>query len=440
MGRYVNRDKESTWGNYDWGPTIGEVLQQAGYRTLWVGKNHSKIRPPERGFDRFHGFQGGACSFWNPGNKLRDGGAFPHSSEYEWMIDDEWIQPFVPEDPNYYMTDAFTDQALAWLEDYHGEEQPFFLYLAYNSPHWPLHAKPADIATYRGRYDGGYQAIQAARYQRMIDHGLIDAATCAIHPNDITDWHNLSPAEQAKEAERMAIHAAMVDNLDQNIGRVLAHLKAAGKWDNTIILFLSDNGASHEDSDYLTKRAFKHYQPRGDEEPGSVMTYEAIGLNWALVANTPFARHKSTSREGGVCTPLVIHYPAGISAGGGFVDTPAHLVDVLPTALALAGAEYPKTFNGSAAKPLDGVSLVPSFNGAALSERPTPIGFDFGAGQGLRDGPWKLVKDGGTAGKWMLFNLDEDRSACHDLSSHYPERVQAMSAAFDAWHVRNATP
>ncbi|MEM6916470.1 MAG: sulfatase-like hydrolase/transferase, partial [Verrucomicrobiota bacterium] len=145
-GRYV---PPTTWtNNYETGPTIGEVLKGAGYRTLWSGKNHSHIRPPDRGFDRFYGFQGGACNFWNPGDAMQDGSAFPHIVAYEWMVNDKWLPKYIPEDPDYYMTDVITDNALAWLKEYEGESQPFFLYLAYNSPHWPLHAKPEDIRKY----------------------------------------------------------------------------------------------------------------------------------------------------------------------------------------------------------------------------------------------------------------------------------------------------
>lgn len=174
-GRYVLGPTSEA--NYDAGPLIGELLQAAGYRTLWSGKNHSRVRPPERGFDRFYGFQGGACNFWNPGDKLQNGGKLPHIKAYEWMVDDKWHKTYIPEDPNYFMTDAITDNAISWLNEYQKDNKPFFLYLAYNAPHWPLHAPEKDIAKYKGVYDAGYQKIRQARYQRMIEKGIIDPET-----------------------------------------------------------------------------------------------------------------------------------------------------------------------------------------------------------------------------------------------------------------------
>jgi arylsulfatase len=427
-GRYVSRKSHKL--NSEHGPILGELLQAQGYRTLWSGKNHSNIRPPERGFDRFYGFQGGACSFWNPGDKMPDGSVFPSTSSYEWMVDDEWIKPFVPKDPDYYMTDAITDTALQWLGEYKDDQQPFFLYLAYNSPHWPLHAKDQDIAKFKGTYDVGYQVIRAQRYQRMIEAGVIDKATTPLFPEDIPEWTSLSKKEQKLESQRMEVFAAMVDNLDQNIGRVIDHLKADGKWDNTIVFFLSDNGASHE-REKIYQRAFKKYKPTGQEKIGGVMTFETVGPSWARVSNTPFAKHKSMSHEGGVCTPMVVRWGKGITGAGAFTDTPAHVVDILPTLVELSGGSYPNIFNEAPLKPMEGISLVPTFTGSAVTQRNIPIGFDFGGGQGVRDGVWKLVR----AGKqpWELYNLKTDRSECNNLASDYPERVAEMEASFNAW-------
>jgi arylsulfatase len=425
-GRYVVGPTYAR--NYGHGPTVGEMLKAAGYRTLWSGKNHSRILPPERGFDRFYGFQGGACNYWNPGSTLRDGGAFPRIGFYKWMVNDKWIDEFIPEDPEYYMTDAITDAALAWLEEYKGEDKPYFLYLAYNAPHWPLHARQKDIATYKGVYDAGYQKIRQARYERMVEKGFIDPKTAPLNPQKITDWNSLPKQKQQYEAQLMEVHAAMVDCLDQNIGRVVAKVKELGELDNTLILFLVDNGASPEKD----KRAYRNYRAKGKQKQGSVMTYECIGADWAKVANTPLAKYKVTSHEGGVCTPMITHWPKGIQARGGWYHEPGHLVDLMSTFLELAGHTYPKSFNSRPAKPLEGVSLVPSFTGQSLAERPGPIGYSFKLGRGIRTMRWKLVRLGGAA--WELYDMLADRTETNDLASSMPEKVEEMLALFKGWY------
>ena len=425
-GRYVLGNTYA--GNYNLGPTIGEVLKAAGYRTLWSGKNHSTIRPPERGFDRFYGFQGGACNFWNPGDKLQNGGKFPHIKHYEWMVDDKWLKPFVPKDENYFMTDVITDYAVKWLKEYQNEDKPFFLYLAYNAPHWPLHAPDKDIAKYKGVYDGGYQDIRAARYKRMIDNGIIDPKLAPLHKEKIKNWQSLPEQQRKLEAKRMEIHAAMVDNMDQNIGRVLNLLQEQQRLDNTLILFFSDNGASHE----RDKRAFKNYKPTGSEKMGGVMSYECIGPEWARVVNTPMAKHKATSHEGGICTPMIAHWPKGIKSKGTWFHEPVHLVDMMSTALELSAQEYPKKFMGQATKEIEGVSLVSSFNNKNLPERKYHMGFDFGAGKAIRKGKWKLVSFKGNK-SWELYDISKDRTENNDLAKQMPELVEELKKDFDQW-------
>jgi arylsulfatase A-like enzyme len=428
-GRYV---RANSWiANYNHGPTIGEVLQTVGYRTLWSGKNHSPIRPPERGFHRFYGFQGGACNYWNPGPTLQDGGPFPHIRSHPWMVDDEWLPQYIPEDPNYYMTDAITDNALSWLEEYRGEEKPFFLYLAYNAPHWPLHAKDSDIAKYKGVYDKGYQAIRQARYERMVNEKLIDPITAPLFPEKIQQWEGLSDDQRRLESQRMEIHAAMVDNLDQNIGRVIERLKAHGEFDNTLIMFLADNGASDE----RDTRAFKNYKPTGDEQMGSVMTYECIGPNWARVVNAPLAKYKATNHEGGVCTPMIAHWPMGIKVPGGHVDTPGHLVDLMSTVIELSGATYPRSFNSKPTKPIEGVSLVPTFSGKPIAERTVPIGYNLGSHKGIRVGKWKLVRLGGKR-PWELHDMAVSRTETENLAGSRPEMVTELEEEYNKWEAR----
>lgn len=424
-GRYVTGASYSP--NYDKGPTIGEALKKVGYRTLWSGKNHSTILPPERGFDRFYGFQGGACNFWNPGDKLQNGGKFPHIKAYQWMVDDKWLPKYIPEDPNYFMTDVITDNAVSWLKQYAGEDKPFFLFLAYNAPHWPLHAPDKDIAKYKGVYDVGYQKIRQARYKKMIEMGVIDPQTAPLYPGKIAEWESLSESEKKLEAKRMEIHAAMVDNMDQNIGRVVELLKEQKEFENTLFLFLTDNGASHE----RDKRAFKNYKPTGNEKMGGVMSYECIGFNWAQVANTPLARHKTTSHEGGVNTPFIAHWSKGIKSSSGWEHQSAHLVDIMSTAIELAGTEYPSDFKGKKAMPLQGVSLAPTFKNGALKKRSTPIGYNFGRGKGVRVDNWKLVSF--SNGPWELYNMQKDRTETVNLASKMPEKVKEMIKQYDQW-------
>ncbi len=425
-GRFVTK---TSWpNNYETGPIIGEVLKTAGYRTLWSGKNHSHVRPPMRGFDRFYGFQGGACNFWNPGDAMQDGSTFPHIAAYEWMVDDQWLPKYIPEDTSYYMTDVITDNALSWLEEYKDEDQPFFLYLAYNSPHWPLHAKPEDIAKYKGYYDKGYQAIRDARYQRMIEMGVFDRETAPLFPEEIRDWKTLSNEEKAYEAQNMEIHAAMVDNLDQNIGRVIEKLKELGELDDTAIFFFTDNGASHE----RDQRAKKNYTPTGDEPVGSVKTYECIGKDWGRTLNAPFAKHKGDSYEGGIRTPMIGSWPTGQARGdlapGSFYREPAHLVDMMRTAIDLADASYPETFrDGQKTQPLEGASLAPSFLGDSL-DRPKPLFFDWGKHNALIDGDWKILRLSKGHKPWELYHLATDQTETKNLAAQHPEIVNKLTA------------
>lgn len=428
MGRYV--DRNSWKANYNNGPNLGEFARQAGYRTLWSGKNHSSILPTERGFDRFYGFQGGCTNFWNPGKKTATGEAIPHIETHPWMINDKWVKVFEPEDPNYYATDAFTDNAIAWLREYKNDKKPFFLYLAYTSPHWPLHAHQKDINKYKGKYDKGYQALQQERYERMLKNQWIDPKTTTLHTKAIKKWSSLSPEQQKDEAERMEVHAAMVDNLDQNIGKVIAQLKANGVFDNTLILFLSDNGASSES----LRKSDKNYTQTGAEVIGSVFSYKSIGPQWAQVINTPYAKYKKTSHEGGICTPMIAHWPKGISDPNSWSDQPAHLVDIYSTLLDLTNFNYPATWEQQSTRSPQGISLTPTFSGNSLAEREHLMGFDFATGRAIREKNWKLVRFGKK--HWELYNLEIDRNEANDLAKQMPEKVREMTSLFEQWQER----
>ena len=407
--------------------TLGEMLRPAGYRTLWSGKHHARFNPTTRGFDEFEGLLGGAQNHFNPGSTAAPGQPRPGTKGdgNRWVIDGREVADFVPQDPAYYDTDAFTDQALEWIDESAGETAPFLLYLAYTAPHWPLQAWPEDVAKYKGVYDVGYEPIRQARYRRQVEMGLIDPATAPLSPLDehrrAVPWESLSAEERRKEATRMELYAAMMDRVDQNIGRLVERLEQHGELENTLILFLSDNGACAE------YPKVQYYDP---EAPmGSVASYDSYGAAWATVGNTPLRKWKTTSHEGGIRTPLVAHWPAGIEARSDWVRDPVHIIDIAATLRAIGEGEYPGTSPASDLPPLDGVSLVPAFRGQPV-ERNRPLFFEFNKGAAIRDGRWKLVRLGTS---WELYDMDTNLTETNDLAASMPERVETLSAAWDAW-------
>lgn len=406
--------------------TVGEVLRPAGYRTLWSGKNHASFNPRTRGFDRYFGMLGGAGNFFNPGLEAAPGGPKPaQKGTNPWAVDDVETKHFVPQDTKFHATDAFTNYALEWLDEYKGESKPFFLYVANTAPHWPLHAWPEDIAKFEGRYDVGYEVIRDARYKRQIDSGLFDPKLAPLPEpeNGHITWDSLSAEDKRLESQRMAVYAAMIHQLDRNIGRLIAKLEKLGKLDNTLILFLSDNGASPE----RPKAAY--VDPNAPM--GSVATFESIGRSWAMAANTPMRKAKGSSWEGGNCTPMVVHWPNAITNKGAICRQPAHLVDILPTVIELTGATYPKTMNGAPIPPMDGASLVPAFTGKSI-KRTKPLFWQWGSGSAMREGKWKIVRM--RTDPWELYDLDANRTETVNLAEQHPERVKQMGAAWDAWY------
>ena len=399
---------------------VGEVLQPAGYRTWWSGKHHASFNPHKRGFDHFSGFLGGAINFWNPGGKARPGEEEPGwRAVYTWAFDEREVKPFVP-DPSFYATDTFTDWALEWMDEERSEDEPFFLFMAYNAPHWPLHAHAEDIARYEGVYDAGYEAIRTARYRRQLKMGLFDEETAPLSSPEHKRWESLSAEERKAEALRMRIHAAMVDRVDQNVGRLVAKLKALGEFDNTLILFLVDNGSSHERPGRSVKSLAAEW--------GTVGSFEAIGPGWANATNSPLRKWKVQGLEGGICTPMIAHWPEGIRLRPGAISRePCHLIDFVPTFMELAGerARYPDGI-----PPPDGISLVPTFRGGKL-QRQEPLFFQYGSWQSVREGRWKLVQQGRSP--WQLYDLSADRTETRNLAGKQPERVAGMQARWEQW-------
>ncbi|MCE9545787.1 MAG: arylsulfatase [Planctomycetia bacterium] len=401
--------------------TIAEALAPAGYHTLMAGKWHvggdDGMWPVDRGFDHYYGIIGGAANYFRPGTG-------------RWgplALDHKVVQP---EGPNYYTTDAFTDYALKFVKDAaKQDDRPFFLYLAYNAPHWPLQARPEDIEKYRDTYRQGWDALRDARHAKQIELGLLDKSW-PLTPRDATApaWDKMAKAKQADAALRMAVYAAQVDRMDQQIGRVVSTLKELGRLDNTLILFLSDNGGCAEGGTF----GFGEIQT-GDGAPGSADTFASYGLAWANASNTPFRRYKHWVHEGGIATPLVAHWPAGIKQHGALTNQLGHLIDIMPTSLELAGAKYPAAHDGKQLIPLEGHSLAAVLQGAAAADR-GPVFWEHEGNRAVRRGSWKLVAEHGRP--WELYDLQQDRTELHNMAADHPDTVAEMKTAYEAWASR----
>ncbi len=379
--------------------------------------------PVGRGFERHYGIIWGVVNFFDP---------------FSLVNDAEPIRE-VPED--YYITDAVEDHAEQFLDEWDEGEQPFFLYVAHTAPHWPLHARPEDVVRYEKTYEAGWDAVREARHRRMIEMGLIPAGSTLSPPHEPgKDWQD--NRTKAWDARAMAVHAAMIDRMDQNIGRLVKKLEQMKVLDDTLILFLSDNGASPEaypnpgfDRPSQTRDGRKiTYPPDKAVMPGSETTFFGIGEKWANVANTPLRRWKAEMHEGGVCTPLIAHWPAGLKAGAGSITSATgHVMDVMATCLQIAGVAYPTEFQGCTVTPIAGRSLVPVFNGDATT-RHEVIGWEHFGARALRQGNWKLVARKDEA--WKLYDLSKDRTELNDLAAAQPDRVEAMAALWQQWAER----
>ncbi len=437
--------------------TIAEVLRSAGYATYMSGKWHVTPErgpdlkpgqkynwPVNRGFDRFFGTIHGAGSLWDP-NSLARG-----------------LQLIAP-GKDFYYTDAIADNAVQFITE-HNSEKPFFMYVAFTCPHWPMHAREKDIAKYKGRYAEGWDKLREERLARMRKMGLIKPQW------NLTDRdQKVSAWEKAKSSElgdwhqrRMEVYAAMVDSMDQNIGKIVGRLEEMDYLDNTLILFLADNGGCAEEFGSNRQASPEDLQPRPVTEPmrpgehqtrmvptfsregrkvrqgrgvmpGPADTYVAYGKPWANASNTPFRRYKHWVHEGGISSPLIAHWPKGVdgSMSNKFYEEPAHLIDLMATCVDLAGATYPKAVNDVQITPMQGVSLKPSLSGASLN-RSQPIFFEHEGNRALRDGKWKLVAAGHN-GPWELFDMEADRTETNDLASANPDRVKAMAGQYEQW-------
>ncbi|GAA0558822.1 arylsulfatase [Chitinophaga japonensis] len=396
--------------------TIAEVLKTAGYHTYMAGKwhlgYHEKEKwPLQRGFEKYYGILAGASSYLKP----QGGRGLSYNNE-----------KLPPPEGDYYTTDAFTDSAVQFL-DKREDDTPFFLYLAYNAPHWPLHAKEEDIRLFRNRYAIGWDTVRARRYRKQLQMGLIQkewgfsARDAGVRP-----WEQLSAAEKQRGIYRMAVYAAQVKCIDDNIGKLLAFLKGKDLYDNTLIIFLSDNGACAETYDELGSRPDSLIN---DPDFSGPVSY---GMGWANASNTPFRKWKNRAEEGGISAPFIMHWPGGITAKNRIVSTPAHLVDVMPTVLSVTGAAYPATFHGGQSiYPLTGYSLQPAFTGGALQQHPYMY-WEHENNAAIRKGNWKAV--GALKNNtWTLYDLAKDRAEMHNLAAEHPDLLKALKAQWHQW-------
>ncbi|XOV92549.1 MAG: arylsulfatase [Bacteroidota bacterium] len=404
--------------------TLGEVLQTVGYRTYLSGKHHGTENLYYRGFDHYFGWRDGGGNYWNPGVK-REGEPAPANKGIirYWCDDSLTYHPYTPEDKNFYTTDVFTNMALEWLNEEELDESPFFLYLAYQAPHYPLHAWPEDIQKYKGHYDDGYLAIRAKRYQKMVDIGLIDPLKSPLPEMAPEKWDTLSGLELEKEKLRMEIYAAMVDRVDQSIGKIIAKLKQQKKYENTLIMFASDNGACAEDPRVSNRST-------NIEDFGKISSYEVVGENWATVQNTPLRYWKNYSHEGGIRTPFIVSWPNYIKEKGSINNQTGHFIDIMSTLVELSGAEYPVTFNGNPIIPMQGVSLMPTFKGDPI-HRDKPIYWQWSRGGGIREGNIKAVfwND-----QWELYDLTNNPNETNNLSNVEPEKLQDLINKWERWY------
>jgi len=411
--------------------TIAEVLRGAGYQTMASGKWHVTPNdgrkhnwPRQRGFDHFYGIIAGAASYYQPWTLTRENA------------------PVEAEGPDFYLTDAIGRNACTYIEEASRRPEPFFLYTAFTSPHWPLHAFESDIAKYQGRYHDGWDALRAERHQRMIRMGLVDRKW-GITPRDqdVPAWKDAPNHEW--QQRRMEVYAAQIDRMDRNIGSILDTLERTGRAQDTLILFLADNGGCAEDlpagrvNNNTPKQARDGRPIRSGNTPtimpGGDDTFASYGIAWANASNTPFRRYKHWVHEGGIATPLIAHWPRGIRRHGALTHEPGHVIDVMATCVDVAGAKYPAGFGGERILPMEGRSLAPPFDGRKIA-RDASFHWEHEGNRAVVDGRWKLVSR--YPNRWELYDLESDRCELRDLAGSDTARVQRMTAGYDRWAAR----
>jgi arylsulfatase A-like enzyme len=407
--------------------TFGEVLRNAGYSTLLSGKWHvgkdSLSWPNQRGFDKFYGVLGGGANYFNDYPMPLGGRAYPVT-----LVENN--KRLKPKPDSYYFTDEITGHALKFLDEQNATGKPFFLYVAYTAPHWPLHALPEDIAKYKGKFDIGWDKLRKERHARQIQLGIVSPDSKLADRDDIAAWDDLTYDEQKLWASRMEVYAAMIDRMDQGIGKILEKVTELKKDKNTIVLFISDNGA--EGGTYTLGGRGKRYN---SGPVGTTGSFDYVYKNWAQVSNTPFRAYKNNMHEGGISSPFIAWYPKAIKPNT-IVKGTGHLIDLAPTFYELAKAKYPSNFNGLTTHSLVGKSLVPVLTGTADEvNRGEPIFWERAGNRAVRKGNWKLVSDF-EKNKWELYDIEKDRGEISDVADENPQVVRELSFAYQQWAVR----
>ncbi len=426
--------------------TMGEVARTAGYRTLMSGKWHAgggydrRLRdqwtpgdakhplPTQRGFDRYFGLLEAADSYWNP---------------KALMLQDQLIEV---ESDDFHLTDAIADHAASQIDDAMSAGEPFLQYIAFTAPHWPLHAWEDDIVKYEGKYMRGWDEIRGARHEEQKGLGIVDSKwPISPRDEDAPPWEDVENKEY--EDIRMAVYCAMIEEVDRGVGRVVETLKRHGQFENTMIMFLTDNGGCaelfQEDSDWpdpsqwATSLTLDGQEVRvGDIpelRPGPDTTFQAVELPWANVSNAPFRLFKRWIHEGGISTPFIVHWPSRIAEGSIVDNVPMHITDIAATVYDAIGATYPTEYAGNEITPLEGESLVPILDGMEWS-REKPVAVEHEGNRGIRIGDWKLVAE--WDGPWELYNIPEDRTEQNDYASSEPERMASMIREYETWAER----
>ncbi|WP_246074359.1 arylsulfatase [Nonomuraea terrae] len=416
--------------------TVAEVLGDAGYATGMSGKWHlsgplwepAGSWPTRRGFADFFGTLSGCGSYYDPATLRR--GEADASAETR--------------DPRFFYTDAITDHAVEFIGREAAAGRAFFAYVAYTAPHWPLHAPPEDVAAYDGVYTAGWDELRRRRLDRLRAEGLLGAES-ALSARDPAQPPWAAAPHQEWEARRMQVYAAQVERMDRGIGRILDRLTACGVVDDTLVVFLSDNGGCAEvlplgdPEEFRSRRHIVPPRTRDGAElrvgndpgidPGPEDTYASYGPAWANLSNTPFRHYKRWVHEGGIATPFIVHWPAGGLAGGRIVRTPFQLTDVLPTLLGVAGVEPPRRYRGREVPPPEGRTMLPALRGEPVAD--VPLFWEHLGNAAVRRGRWKLVRENG--GPWELYDMDADRSETTDLARRHPALVADLAAEYEGW-------
>lgn len=426
--------------------TISQVLQSAGYHTYISGKWHVTRSiledgardnwPLQRGFDKFYGTLIAAGSYWDPITLMRD---------------NDFIKP----EGDYYYTEAISENAVEFIQDAEPDE-PFFLYVAYTAPHWPIHAREEIIARYKGRFSKGWNSLRLERYERMLEMGILQPEWSMSPGDTLKSGSWMNALHKDWEQRRMEVYAAMIDHLDRGVGQILEALENKGELENTLILFLSDNGGEDLEHRYgeigntgkpwniMVYVPLKTRDGRdvitGDIPgimPGPDDTYQGYG-QWANLSNTPFRKYKTYVHEGGISTPFIVHWPAGIQATRNeWRNQPAHIIDIMPTCLEVAGVAYPSEFQRYSITPVEGMSLVPVFDNKP-SEHKT-LFWEHEGNRAVRKGKWKLVSEFPEG--WELYDLEADRTELNNLAGEYPDKVKELEKLHNDWAKRcNVVP